>query len=71
VLQTTIEGRQRQADKIEKNIKNARVCGYLQTFVTILTLRKKDNWEPALQTLVTSIGKKFSAAFDRAFSTLR
>ncbi|KAJ6562746.1 hypothetical protein DFH09DRAFT_1159548 [Mycena vulgaris] len=48
VLEKTIEGRQRQADKIEKNIKNAR-----------------DNWEPALQSLVTSIGKKFSAAFDR------
>ncbi|KAJ7692435.1 P-loop containing nucleoside triphosphate hydrolase protein [Mycena rosella] len=47
-LQRTIEGRQRQADKIEKDIKNAR-----------------DNWEPALNTLVTSIGKKFSAAFDR------
>ncbi|KAJ7691405.1 P-loop containing nucleoside triphosphate hydrolase protein [Mycena rosella] len=47
-LQKTIEGRQRQADKIEKGIKNAR-----------------DNWEPALQSLVTSIGKKFSAAFDR------
>ncbi|KAJ7760373.1 hypothetical protein B0H16DRAFT_1719878 [Mycena metata] len=25
----------------------------------------RDNWEPALQSLVTSIGKKFSAAFDR------
>ncbi|KAJ6600847.1 hypothetical protein B0H10DRAFT_692849, partial [Mycena sp. CBHHK59/15] len=25
----------------------------------------QDNWEPALQALVTSIGKKFSAAFDR------
>ncbi|KAF7351896.1 Structural maintenance of chromosomes protein 5 [Mycena venus] len=47
-LEKTIEGRQRQANKIERNIKNA-----------------KDNWEPALQALVTSIGKKFSAAFDR------
>jgi hypothetical protein len=28
----------------------------------------QDNWEPALQALVTSIGKKFSAAFDRASS---
>ncbi|KAF7374118.1 Structural maintenance of chromosomes protein 5 [Mycena sanguinolenta] len=25
----------------------------------------RDNWEPALRALVTSIGKKFSAAFDR------
>ncbi|KAJ7812952.1 hypothetical protein B0H13DRAFT_2143472 [Mycena leptocephala] len=48
VLEKTIDGRQRQANKIEKSIKNAR-----------------DNWEPALQALVTSIGKKFSAAFDR------
>ncbi|KAF8187572.1 P-loop containing nucleoside triphosphate hydrolase protein [Mycena galopus ATCC 62051] len=48
VLEKTIEGRQRQANKIEKNIKNAR-----------------GNWEPALQALVASIGKKFSAAFDR------
>ncbi|KAJ7180479.1 P-loop containing nucleoside triphosphate hydrolase protein [Mycena filopes] len=48
VLAKTIEGRQRQANKIEKGIKVAR-----------------DNWEPALQSLVTSIGKKFSAAFDR------
>ncbi|KAJ7241060.1 P-loop containing nucleoside triphosphate hydrolase protein, partial [Mycena haematopus] len=48
VLEKTIEGRVRQATKIEKNIKNAR-----------------DNWEPALQALVASIGKKFSAAFDR------
>ncbi|KAJ6604030.1 hypothetical protein B0H10DRAFT_2229461 [Mycena sp. CBHHK59/15] len=48
MLEKTIENRQRQADKIERNIKNAR-----------------DNWEPALQSLVTSIGKKFSAAFDR------
>ncbi|KAF8211899.1 hypothetical protein K438DRAFT_1957699 [Mycena galopus ATCC 62051] len=47
-LEKTIEGRQRQANKIDRNIKNAR-----------------DNWEPALQALVASIGKKFSAAFDR------
>ncbi|KAI0302917.1 hypothetical protein B0F90DRAFT_183826 [Multifurca ochricompacta] len=26
----------------------------------------RDNWQPALQDLVTSIGKKFSEAFDRA-----
>lgn len=25
----------------------------------------QDNWEPALEKLVASIGKKFSAAFDR------
>lgn len=25
----------------------------------------QDNWQPALEKLVTSIGKKFSAAFDR------
>ncbi|KAJ6466032.1 hypothetical protein C8R47DRAFT_1025431 [Mycena vitilis] len=47
-LEKTIESRERNANKIQKNIKNAR-----------------DNWEPALQALVTSIGKKFSAAFDR------
>ncbi|KAJ7773680.1 hypothetical protein DFH07DRAFT_801525 [Mycena maculata] len=47
-LEIAIEGKQRQADKIEKKIKTAR-----------------ENWEPALRTLVTSIGKKFSAAFDR------
>ncbi|KAJ7764112.1 P-loop containing nucleoside triphosphate hydrolase protein, partial [Mycena maculata] len=47
-LEVAIEGKQRQADKIEKKIKTAR-----------------ENWQPALQSLVTSIGKKFSAAFDR------
>ncbi|KAF7364507.1 Structural maintenance of chromosomes protein 5 [Mycena venus] len=47
-LEKTIEGRQRQANETERNIKNA-----------------KNNWEPALQALVMSIGKKFSAAFDR------
>ncbi|KAJ6450196.1 P-loop containing nucleoside triphosphate hydrolase protein [Mycena sanguinolenta] len=47
-LETAIEGRERQAGKIEKNIKKAKV-----------------NWEPALRALVASIGKKFSAAFDR------
>ncbi|KAJ7821120.1 hypothetical protein B0H14DRAFT_2832211 [Mycena olivaceomarginata] len=44
----SLEQRHRSANKLEKNIKNAR-----------------DNWEPALQALVASIGKKFSAAFDR------
>ena len=29
----------------------------------------QDNWEPALEALVASIGKKFSAAFDRQFCT--
>ncbi|KAJ6469210.1 hypothetical protein C8R47DRAFT_1024336 [Mycena vitilis] len=47
-LEKTIENRERTANKIQKNIKNAR-----------------DHWEPALQALVTSIGKKFSDAFDR------
>lgn len=27
----------------------------------------QDNWEPALEKLVASIGKKFSAAFDRKY----
>ncbi|KAJ7183001.1 hypothetical protein C8R43DRAFT_1145589 [Mycena crocata] len=48
VLQNTIDGKERRANKIEKDIKVAR-----------------DNWEPALQALVASVGKKFSAAFDR------
>ncbi|KAJ7594061.1 P-loop containing nucleoside triphosphate hydrolase protein [Mycena floridula] len=46
-LEQAIEERQRKADKVEKNIKNAR-----------------DNWQPALEKLVKSIGTKFSAAFD-------
>ncbi|KIJ94730.1 hypothetical protein K443DRAFT_683517 [Laccaria amethystina LaAM-08-1] len=47
-LEKTLEDRQRKADKVERNIKNAR-----------------DNWQPALEKLVASIGEKFSAAFDR------
>ncbi|KAJ7056762.1 P-loop containing nucleoside triphosphate hydrolase protein [Mycena amicta] len=47
-LQNTIENKERDVHKLEKNIK-----------------RTRDNWEPALRSLITSIGKKFSAAFDR------
>ncbi|KAF7317180.1 Purine nucleoside phosphorylase [Mycena chlorophos] len=47
-LQTTIEAKERDVKKLERNIKRAR-----------------DNWEPKLRELVASIGKKFSAAFDR------
>ncbi|KAF7327365.1 Purine nucleoside phosphorylase [Mycena kentingensis (nom. inval.)] len=47
-LTDTIESKQRQVDKLERNIQ-----------------RIRDQWEPALRDLVSSIGKKFSAAFDR------
>ncbi|KII94777.1 hypothetical protein PLICRDRAFT_128007 [Plicaturopsis crispa FD-325 SS-3] len=47
-LEAKLEERRTKAEKIERDIKNAR-----------------DNWEPALQNLVGSIGQKFSAAFDR------
>ena len=33
--------------------------------------RAQDNWKPALEKLVSSIGKKFSATFDRESSCLR
>ncbi|KAJ7595202.1 P-loop containing nucleoside triphosphate hydrolase protein [Mycena floridula] len=46
VLEKTLKDRQAKADKVERNIKNAR-----------------ENWQPALEKLVTSIGTKFSAAF--------
>ncbi|KAF9458464.1 P-loop containing nucleoside triphosphate hydrolase protein [Collybia nuda] len=47
-LEKTIEEKQKKAEKIERNIRNAR-----------------ENWQPALERLVTSIGEKFSASFDR------
>ncbi|TFK69418.1 hypothetical protein BDN72DRAFT_614626 [Pluteus cervinus] len=47
-LEKAIDDRKKKAEKVERNIKNAR-----------------DNWKPALEKLVASIGSKFSAAFDR------
>ena len=39
----------------------------------LLTVYLQDNWEPALEKLVQSIGQRFSRAFDRKFelSTIR
>ncbi|KAF7312005.1 Purine nucleoside phosphorylase [Mycena indigotica] len=47
-LASTIEVKEREVKKLERNVK-----------------RTRDQWEPALRSLVASIGKKFSAAFDR------
>ncbi|KAG2073647.1 structural maintenance of chromosomes protein [Suillus decipiens] len=47
-LTKTLEDREKNTRKVEREIKNAR-----------------DRWQPALEQLVASIGKKFSAAFDR------
>ena len=60
---------QKKVEKVERNIKHARVCALqsssvkyiLRTHVFVL----QDNWQPALEKLVASIGEKFSAAFDR------
>jgi hypothetical protein len=44
------------------------MLGYISNFYDIVFLADssvQDNWEPALEKLVASIGKKFSAAFDR------
>ena len=52
---------------MENNIKNARVrfgLFHLHLGSSFFTFHQ-DNWQPALEKLVASIGEKFSAAFDR------
>lgn len=65
-LNATVEERERRIERIQRSIQTARVR--LSLYRIIAPTDKtwpKDNWQPALQTLVQSIGKKFSGAFDR------
>ncbi len=69
-LNKKIEDRNKQAAKIEKSIKVAKVStpiarDNLMCVFDNAILTRQDNWHPALQDLVTSIGKRFSEAFDR------
>jgi hypothetical protein len=71
-LTKKIEDRERAAAKVEKSMKVARV-GSIDTrganwLLTVTIISFQDNWQPALQDLVTSIGKRFSEAFDRESS---
>ena len=67
-LSRKIEERERLAAKLERSIKVARVSALREGSVMHADsdlLVHQDNWHPALQDLVTSIGKRFSEAFDR------
>src|SRR6267154_4387893 len=68
-LNKKIEERNKQAAKIEKSIKVAKVSVPMprdDSINSACNSNRQDNWHPALQDLVTSIGKRFSEAFDRA-----
>jgi hypothetical protein len=66
ILEKTLAGRQKNAEKVERGIKTARVCdARLCLFLAFTHRTSQDNWKPALEKLVGSIGTKFSAAFDR------
>ncbi|KAF8637018.1 hypothetical protein AX17_003102 [Amanita inopinata Kibby_2008] len=56
------ERRKREIEALEKSLeeKHKRVSKYERSIKTA-----RDNWQPALEKLVASIGEKFSAAFDR------
>ncbi|KAF7362946.1 Structural maintenance of chromosomes protein 5 [Mycena venus] len=56
------EKRKRDIEQLEKTIESRQ---RLQSKIEKNIKHARDNWEPALQALVASIGKKFSAAFDR------
>jgi hypothetical protein len=73
-LSRKIEDRTRAASKIEKSIKVARVSTLMPIMIQCVdsgVLSYQDNWHPALQDLVSSLGKRFSEAFDRASATSR
>ncbi|KAL1748730.1 hypothetical protein HDZ31DRAFT_28723 [Schizophyllum fasciatum] len=56
------ESRKRAIEQLEKTIeKEQREAAGLEKKIK----RAQDNWKPALERLVSSIGKKFSATFDR------
>ncbi|KAJ7043397.1 hypothetical protein C8F04DRAFT_1072037 [Mycena alexandri] len=56
------EKRKQDIEQYEKSIETRqRAANKIEKSIKVA----RDNWEPALQSLVTSIGKKFSAAFDR------
>ncbi|KAL1705307.1 hypothetical protein EV121DRAFT_258668 [Schizophyllum commune] len=56
------EARKRQIEVLERTIeKEQREAAGLEKKIK----RAQDNWKPALEKLVSSIGKKFSATFDR------
>ena len=73
MLEKTVADRKKKADKVEHNIKNARVSFglfHLQVRRLIqICFFLQDNWQPALEKLIASIGEKFSAAFDRKHNT--
>jgi hypothetical protein len=64
-LTKTIEEREKVTRRVEREIKNARVGGILACHTSHFKVFCQDRWQPALEQLVASIGKKFSAAFDR------
>lgn len=67
-MEATLAKKKKVEEKIAKDIKNARVSNQILFFhwqrVADLDFSLQDNWQPALQALVNSIGAKFSAAFD-------
>jgi hypothetical protein len=70
-LSRKVEERCREVAKHEKSIKAARVSTAMPRDNFIVdsgVLPHQDNWHPALQDLVISIGKRFSEAFDRALA---
>jgi len=65
-LEKKLDSQQQKAERKEREIKNAQVRScFCSLEVVCLTKQSKDNWKPALEKLVGSIGAKFSAAFDR------
>jgi hypothetical protein len=66
-LTDVVEANEKKSRRIERIIKNTRVGQVLSMRDNLLTISLQDNWEPALEKLVQSIGQRFSRAFDRKF----
>ena len=66
-LTAKVEDREKRVQRIEQSIKMARVSVPADTSTRRGKLigGEQDNWQPELEKLVGSIGKKVSAAFDR------
>ena len=65
MLENTLGERRTKEEKIARDIKNAKVKFNAYVLCLLIESFDQDNWQPALETLVASIGAKFSAAFDR------
>jgi len=68
-LQSSVQSKENKSLKLEEKIQKTKVCQYrIILFSRNARTVNQASWFPALTNLVTAIGEKFSAAFDRKIS---